>query len=420
MPYLKGFRSNIPKVNWLGYSARDFDRLYLTEPNEADWKNSIADLQKNLTDSVIRNAIKQLPPEIFSIDGETIINKLISRRNHIPAAAMKYYKFISKKVNIVGSNQREFFKVSNHADGLQIRVYALSKNYDTNFIRYTRVFNPSVTKEIRLYGLNDDDIFFIDENASSRIKLRIIGGKGYDTFDIRGNVETLLYDLKANDSTVSNFIKNSSRTKNRFSLDPPVDDRSIGGFNYNTTKLPRLHINYNSDDGLMIGAGISKRTYGFRNLPYATDQRLTVLYALNRKAYQFNYRGEFNHITRKTDLLLQGNFSNPALRNFTGLGNNTRIDKSRNFNYYITRYQSLELEALLRKRYFEKIHLMVGPYFYQYNNKFSDNAGTVLGKPQQLHLDSADIFSKKTYDSGKLAFSVHNRNKEFLQTRGIS
>ncbi len=130
---------------------------------------------------------------------------------------------------------------------------------------YNRVFDPAVTKEIRLYGLNDDDIFDIEETVDSRIKIRIIGGKGNDTFDIRGHVETLLYDMK----TDGNFVKNSSHAKNRLSLDGPVNDKNLLGFNYNMTKFPGLNFHYNSDDGLMIGGGISKRTYGFRNLPYA-------------------------------------------------------------------------------------------------------------------------------------------------------
>ncbi|MBK7561710.1 MAG: hypothetical protein IPI68_09360 [Chitinophagaceae bacterium] len=96
----------------------------------------------------------------------------------------------------------------------------------------------------------------------------------------------------------------------------------------------------------MMGAGFSKRTFGFRNLPYATDQKLSALYAFDRKAYQIRYRGEFNHITRSYDLILQGNYANPALRNFTGLGNNTKTNPANNFDYYRTRYKFLELEAL--------------------------------------------------------------------------
>lgn len=62
---------------------------------------------------------------------------------------------------------------------------------------------------------------------------------------------------------------------------------------------------------------------------------------------------------------------------------------------------------------------MIGPYFYHYNNKYSDNAGYVLGKYRELQLDSADIFSKKNYAGGKLALLVDNRNKEFFPTRGL-
>ncbi|MEO7982502.1 MAG: BamA/TamA family outer membrane protein, partial [Bacteroidota bacterium] len=419
MPFLKGFRNNIPKVNWLGYSARDFDRLFLTDLDEDQWRRTIANFQESLSDSAIRNAVKGMPPEIVAIDGEKFTHKMISRRDKMPVEAMKYYKFISKKVNVVGSNLREYFKVSNYGEGLQVRVYAIARGSDTSFIMYNRIFDPSVTHEIRLYGLNDDDVFNVEENASSRIKLRIIGGKGYDTFDIKGHIETLLYDLKTADSVTGNYIKNKSNAKVRFSFDPPVNDRSILGFNYNTTKLPRLHLNYNSDDGLMLGAGISKRTYGFRNLPYATDQRLSVLYAINRKAYQFNYRGEFNHLTRSFDLVLKGNFSNPALRNFTGFGNNPPVDKARNFDYYLTRYRSVELEALFRKRFFEKVSLLAGPYFYHYNNKFSDNTGNILGNYRQVGLDSADIFSKKNYAGAKFALLLDNTNKEFFPTRGV-
>jgi hypothetical protein len=67
---------------------------------------------------------------------------------------------------------------------LQVKVYA-RKGGDTSFVMYNRIFQPSVTKEIRLFGLNDDDIFEIEDNAKSVIKIRIIGGKGNDTFDIK-------------------------------------------------------------------------------------------------------------------------------------------------------------------------------------------------------------------------------------------
>lgn len=62
---------------------------------------------------------------------------------------------------------------------------------------------------------------------------------------------------------------------------------------------------------------------------------------------------------------------------------------------------------------------MGGPYFYSYNSKYSDNATRILGNSRQSHLDSADVFSKKTYAGGKFAILIDNRNREFFPTRGI-
>lgn len=416
IPFLKGFRHDIPDVDWLGYTAKDFDRIFLNGVDAEEWKRAIANMKEELTDSVIRNAVMKLPPEIFAINGKKIIQKLISRRDILSKKAMIYYNFISKRVNVIGSNNKEYFKVSNNGDGLRVRVWARERGNDTSFQMYDRIFDPSITKEIRLLGLNDNDIFEVDSTASSRIKLRIIGGQGEDTFDIKGNVVNLLYDLKGDNN--GNFIRHLSRSKNRFSLDPPVNENTITKFNYNTSRFPELTFNYNSDDGALAGLGFSKTTHGFRNLPYATHQKFAALYSM-RGAYQFYYKGEYNHITRNIDLIVQANYLNPALRNFFGFGNNTKTDQTKNYDFYRHRYKSFEMEALLRKRYFEKFHVLVGPSYFQYSNRYKDNTGNVLTKPRQVGLDSADIFSNKAYLGGKFALHFDNRNNNLFPTRGV-
>jgi hypothetical protein len=71
----------------------------------------------------------------------------------LTTAGETYYRFISREVNVVGSNQKEYFKVSNHGKGLQVRMYARAEGNDTSFMMYDRIFEPSNTREIRLYGL---------------------------------------------------------------------------------------------------------------------------------------------------------------------------------------------------------------------------------------------------------------------------
>lgn len=415
IPFLRGFRSNIQNINWLGYTARDFDRVFLTDIDRKEWEKSIADLQNRLTDSVIRNAVKKLPPEIYSIRSESITQRMIRRRNEMTTAGIKYYRFIAKTVNVIGSNEKEYFKVNNTDDGLQVRVYARSKDQDTNFIIFNRIFHRNETKEVRLYGLNNDDRFEIDSSAKSTIKIRIIGGKGQDTFDLKGNVESLLYDITGEE----NIILNNRHVKNRFSATISETGQSFLGFEYNTTRLPQIHFNYNPDDALIIGAGISKRTYGFRNLPYASDQHLSFLYAPNRKAFQAAYRGEINHFTRNYDIVIEGKYANPALRNFFGIGNNTKIDATKSFTYYQTRYKSFEIEALFRKRILERLQLMFGPYYYSYQNNYKDNINTILGKRNINGFDSTRLFSNKSYLGAKFVMQYDNTNNTLFPTRGF-
>ncbi|HEX5653476.1 MAG TPA: BamA/TamA family outer membrane protein [Chitinophagaceae bacterium] len=415
LPYLRGFLEDIPEVNWLGFSAKDFDRLFMTDLDAEEWKKIVADVQKSLSDTVIVEAIKKLPPEVYAINGQNIINKLKSRRDRLARAAMDYYHFLSRQVNVIGSNQQEYFKISNQGTGLNVHVYARERGNDTSFTMYNRTFEPSHTYEIRLYGLNGDDLFDIEESARSRIKIRIIGGKGNDTFDIRGNVQTQLYDMNVE----GNYIKNMKRAKNRFSKDPPVNSLSIIGYKYNKNRFPQMEFGLNSDDGFLVGGGFSRKTHGFRNEPYATFQSFSALYSLSRGSYKFRYEGEFNHVFQNTDILLKGEFGYPTVNNFFGLGNTTKLPSNPDYGFYRSRFRLVELQALFRKRLFERLHIMAGPWFQYYWNKYSDNTTRILGKPEFVGLDSANVYSRKTYLGAKLALRFDNRNNEIFPTRGV-
>lgn len=413
--FLKGFRNTIPDVNGLGEVARDFDRVFLTDLDNKEWKTTINEVQTKLNDTVINKAIKKLPPEIYAIDGDVLTKKLIARRNLLEQAGMTYYHFISKRVNIVGSNEKEYFKLTSIPEGLNVRVYGRQENNDTSFVMYDRTFDHAVTKEIRLYGLNDDDLFDIDENASSQIKVRVIGGKGNDTFNIRGNVRNYLYDLNVE----GNYIKSHSHSNNLFSKNPPVNSYNILGFKYNRTNFPSFELAANNDDGLLIGTGFNRKIFGFRNDPFVNYQKFTALYAVNRGGRQFKYSGIFNHVFRNTDIILLSEVMFPGISNFFGLGNNTTVDKSKSISYYRARFGHMETQLLFQKRFFENVKLSAGPVVYMYWNKPSDNTGKVLDHPLLIGLDPQSVYSKKSYVGGKLAIDINNLNSNLFPTRGV-
>ena len=396
---------------------KDFDRVFLTDLDAKEWQEGIREVEEILNDSVITAAVKKMPPEIYAIDGATLTKKLISRRKLLPTAALKYYRFLSKNVNIVGSNQKEYFKVTSTPDGLNVKVYGREKNNDTSFVMYNRTFDQRITKEIRLYGLGDDDLFDIDKNVSTHIRFRVIGGNGNDTFNIQGRVQNYLYDM-INDSN-SNYIINKNHSRVMFSKEPPVNYYNILGFKYNRSSYPGFTMAVNDDDGFMVGLGFSRKIYGFRNEPYTSFQKFVALYALTRGGRQLRYSGEFNHVIRNKDIIIQSELMVPGISNFFGLGNNTTIDPAKSIAYYRTRFSHFETQVLIQKRLFPTLRIMAGPVFYQYWINAKDNIGKVMSNPALVGLDSAHTYLKKSYLGGKLAIQVNNLNNELFPTRGV-
>lgn len=415
LPFLKGLRYNIPRIEWLNWSARDFDRTFMNALSEEDWEKGIKEFQQNTSDSAIEAAVKHLPPEVYAIHGQELINKLKSRRDLIMKEGMHYYRWMSNYVTIVGSNKREYFKVSNSGEGkVKVLVYERIHQTDTGYKLYQREFDPRITKELRLFGLHGNDLFEVDEDVSTKIKMRIIGGKGYDTFDVKGNAKNYLYDI----DTAANSILNHKRSNIRFSNLPEVNQFSWKENEYPITRYPRVLAAYNTEDGVFLGAGFWRKTYAFRKSPFATENRFSAMYAF-RGAYKLRYSGEFNQIWKATDLLVKAEMVSPTLYNFFGFGNTTVINDSLSIRYYQTRYRYLDASVLFRKRFFDKLFFTAGPTYFHYWNKEENNVGKILQYPSKVGLDSMEVYANKRYLGAKIGIELNNLNNELFPTRGI-
>ena len=66
---------------------------------------------------------------------------------------------------------------------------------------FKKVFNPAYTKEIWIYGLDDDDVFEVDTEASS-IKVRLVGDQNNDVYKISERSRNVFaYDSKSKKNT---------------------------------------------------------------------------------------------------------------------------------------------------------------------------------------------------------------------------
>ena len=126
MKYFQSFDKDIPYPEGYSYERRNVDRYFTNRVTREDWIKAAKELQVSLTDQSIEEGIHQLPKEIFELSGNDIIEKLKSRRGHLQEYANKYYAFMAKNVDIVGSKDREFFHVKRLESGkTEVSVYDL-------------------------------------------------------------------------------------------------------------------------------------------------------------------------------------------------------------------------------------------------------------------------------------------------------
>ncbi len=418
LPQFSGFKHKMRQSRYLGFNARYFDRVFLTNLSEADWREALTDFTATMTDSVIEKAVRQFPPEIYAISGPLIAEKLKARRGQMMKEGLKYHRFISQYVDVLGSQQEETFEVSKSGDtAFRVRVYRLKKDgVDTGFVAFDRLVDPRYTEEVRLYGFNSRDKFVIDEDVFSRkMKIRMIGGKGADTFLAQGNIRNFIYDFNGE----KNQVLESRRSELRLSSNPLVNEFDYRTFRYDETSFPAISGGYNQEDGILIGGGIRSVKYGFRKDPFQRLHSFTVLTSLREKALRANYHGEFVDLIRYNDLVVNLDLHTPTLDNFYGLGNETKSWVDKELRYYSTRYSFTSADVLLRRRLFNNILSMsVGPTGFYYWNNPERNEGKILQNPYLVGLDSS-VYDPKGYAGGRAILRVNNLGNTLFPTRGI-
>ncbi len=419
VPQLQGFRAKARNIRRFNYAARNLDRFFLNELNEDDWKKVTADFLATMTDSVIEAAIDQQPPEIRGFSGEKIKTALKERRNYLAAETDDYYRFLSEIVSITGSDKKELFQVSRDDDGsVTVHVYKINKEGEQSTLMYNRKFNPSVTKEIRLYGFDGDDQFEVT-GSNDKIRIRMIGGDGKDKFENTGSSRGgIVYDNRGKDNTLTGHFRDKR------SNDSLVNSFQRIYYKYDQV-IPLLTLGYNQDDGVFIGASLRFVKQGFRKSPYKSMNSFAVSHALSTKAFDFRWYAEHIGVFGSTgDLLTDVDINAPNnTTNFFGYGMGTQYIKSNpgKFRYYRARYSLGDISILLRKRFSKAVTLTVGPTyeFYRFDTDDELNQSRYISQTGVNGLDPATLFSHQDYLGGKLAVEVDTRDNPMLTMKGV-
>ncbi|MDB5061373.1 MAG: hypothetical protein JWP67_1216, partial [Mucilaginibacter sp.] len=335
------FNNKIRDINAWNLNGQYFDRYFLNQLSEADWKEQIAYVQTHLTNQVIQNAFKRMPTDIYKLSAPQLISIVKARRDNLTMQGIDYYRFLSKIVEIPMSDKKENVDIREEANGqMKVTINKITKEDSIAQVVYNRSFDPAVTKEIRLYGFDGKDVFKVTGNGKSPIKVRMIGGDDVDTFMVAPTVNNKgnLYIYDRLDK--KNILPESSAAKLRLSKDTTVNEYDRLSYKFNRLE-PIILGHYNNDYGFSLVGGFSYTKHGFRKEPYAYRHKLLVDYSFVRHSYLITYEGDYKKAIGNNDLNINIVSRGPnSVNNFFGIGNESHFaDKgSREIGFYRNRY----------------------------------------------------------------------------------
>jgi len=403
------FGYKVKDMRSLTWSARHLDRVVLNEMNREDWLKQAEFVQETLNDEVIEASLKNMPPEIYYDEGKEIEDKLKVRRESLDKFVLDYYKLLAKYVDVLGSAKEEKFEVSRLENG-SVSVL-VTDNTGTKKL-YDRTFFPKETKEIRLFGLGNEDVFLINGRTKKSIKIRVIGGSGADSIVDQSLVKGLAKQTLIYEKDPNSLIIKGKEAKQINTWNDKVYEYDRQAFAYNTY-FPLPNLSYNSDDGFIIGLGVSFTRQKFGKEDYSAKHRFNVKGSTVGN-FQISYDAELHHLVHKWDLIYYGLLANPTdFVYFYGFGNESiKKDSLFSTNFYKTRYNSYQLGTGLKRGFWKR---SVFSFIIHYENNESQIAeNTILDLyPDVFGVEKVNLFE------GMALLDLDFRNDKKFPEKGM-
>ena len=418
LPELQGFREKAKDIRTFNKPARNFDRFFLTGlPGDA-WSSQVDEFLNSMTDSVIESALHQQPAEIQKYSAEKIITTLKKRRQYFKEDMMNYYRFLAKTVSIIGSNKQEEFTISKKENGtVSVLVNKTDSAGNSSSKLYERTFDPIITREIRIYGLEGDDKFIITGGGST-IKIRLIGGPGTDEFiNTSKGRKLLVYDVNFEQTIFSG----DKSVHKKISSDPQNNNFTRIGFLYDKSS-PGISLEYSVDGGLFIGPKFKIVKQGFRKEPYSMSHLFAVNKAINSSSYHIKYNADFIKLFGQTDLLIRSDAKLPTSRtHFFGIGNNTVYDKTKPgaHKYYFARYDMVNVSVMVRDSIRSWLQIKYGPVFQYFKLRSKENENRYISTIYPAGGLSKEKYAGKSFAGVELGLEINTKNDQLIPTRGI-
>ncbi|MGB8703679.1 MAG: metallophosphoesterase [Gillisia sp.] len=328
------YSSDIKDVKWFNTAATGLDRELLQNVGKDTWIEQAKYIQKHVTDTVIEQAFKDLPPETLGKTTDYIKKSLKGRRGNIVDIARRYYNYLAKLAIVTGTDKDDAVDVIRLPDGnTRVKISRLKDGQRAEIIS-DKIYKRDETNEIWVYALDDDDQINVSGNNKDKnqIFVRVIGGQNNDIYKVAENSgkKVKIYDYKTMPSTIKSEGKAKFRFQNDYEINTFDKDKKI--FKGNSL-LPG--VGYNPDEGFKIGIKSIYTVNGFKRDPFTAQHTVSVGWYSATGGFSVDYKGEFADILGDYNLVLGADFTSPAYSmNFFGIGNETpNYDDEKGFDY---------------------------------------------------------------------------------------
>jgi hypothetical protein len=392
---LTSFHPAFPPIDKITFSGRFTDRRFLVGLSRPEWETITKALVARLTDAVIAEAVRKLPPAVYARSGDELEQTLLRRRDGLADASRDFYRLLAARVDVRASEGADKIEIDRRADGT-VDLAITAESATTPF--FHRSFLPDETEEIRLYTLGGTDRIVIGGGSPATISLRILDPGG----------TAKIIDLSASAAATATGA-------------PPPPARATKGLDAASRRFEPFRdwgsdllfypqLSYDPNRGLVAGARAQLTRFGFGLDPFSSDSSFAAAWSTATNRPRLEYSGDFR-TAAGVRALLYLEYTGMDFLTYFGSGNETVRDQARvNSGFYNTRRDELIAHPLIEVDLVGPLHGRAGALLKHVSDV--STAGVLAGGVYGA--------SETTLASGELGVVLDTRAGKLTSLRGFS
>ena len=414
---LRKYSDDLVDVKGVNVEPYPLDMELITQSGKATWDAQVKTIQTGLTDEVIERAFLNIPEEVRDATVVEIKRTLKARRQNLQNISDRYFDVINRFGVIKGTNKDDWFDIERLPNGkTKVTAYRIKGGEKADKF-HERTYSHDLTRQLWIYGLDDDDVFEVfGDNSDNEIKLRLIGGQNNDTYNIKNGKRITYYDYKSKKNTVV-----TSKGNKKFSDNYNTNVYDYKKLRNNLTQIVPS-IGANPDDGLKIGAAATFTNYGFERNPFTSRHQISAAYYFATQGYELNYNAEFANLFTNLNFGIDLQFNSPNYAtNFFGFGNSTSnpeaedddgLDVDLDYNRVKIRTFKAMPSLIWRGQLGASFRAGI---FYE-SNEVDNTANRFIAVPNAV---PATVFDKQDFYGIDAKYHFENKDNESFPTLGM-